>query len=68
VGLAPALPSSSHDVDQSADSTLVFCGETRRGFIISPRGEKLLRVNASRFQLEASCMYVVELKRVAMRP
>jgi hypothetical protein len=48
--------------------TLVSCGESRRDSRISHPVEKLPRVNASRFQLEANCMHVVKLKRVAMRP
>jgi hypothetical protein len=35
--------------------TLVFCGESRRDFKISPRGQKLPRVNASRFRSGANC-------------
>jgi hypothetical protein len=34
--------------------TLVFCGGSRRDFIISPPGEKLPRVNVSRFQTGAT--------------
>jgi hypothetical protein len=48
-------------------ATLVFCGEPRRDSSISPPGEKLPRVNASRFQSGANCMHVVKLKRVAMQ-
>jgi hypothetical protein len=48
--------------------TLVFCGEHRRDFRISPPRDKLPRVNVSRFQLKADCMHVVKLKRVAMQP
>jgi hypothetical protein len=50
------------------NSTLVFFKKSRRGSRTPPPGEKLPRVNASRFQLEANCMHVVKLKRVAMQP
>jgi hypothetical protein len=52
---------------QVAEATLVFCGESCRDFRISPPRDKLPRVNASRFQSEASCMHVVKLERVAMQ-
>jgi hypothetical protein len=45
--------------------TLVFYRESRRDFRISPLGEKLPRVKASRCQSGANCMHVVKLKRVA---
>ena len=39
---------------QRTMSTLVFCGESRCDFRISPRGQKLPHVNASRFQSGAN--------------
>lgn len=49
------------------NATQVFCGELRRDFRISPPGQKLPRLNASRFLFGANCMHVIKLKRVAMQ-
>lgn len=67
LGLCVSMDSVAAGLDNS-DATLVFCRESRRDFRISPPRDKLPRVNAWGFQLEANCMHVVKLNRVAMQP
>jgi hypothetical protein len=62
-----SMLSSPSTNPMDSTTTLVFCGESRRDSSISPPGEKLPHVNASRFQSGVNCMHIVKLKRVAMQ-
>jgi hypothetical protein len=60
-----------HGVNRPAPPTTTYSsiyGESRRRSRISPPGEKLPRVKASRCQSGANYKHVVKLKRVAMQP